>query len=163
MESAGMAFAIIFTIIVIAFLLVFGYQQITQWLCFQEQAQALKTLRGIEDTAERNYEKGEDSTDRYKVSLPEDSSICFVDPQRPEKKIYSGNKAAQSWNPENLDAAKVMIRNQGFNMIYTVGCQAGLQGYKIDILFPSSGNFCARNGMWIIFTNKGLSVGVGPE
>jgi len=167
MESAGMAFAIIFTIIVISFLLVFGYQQITQWLAFQEKAQVAKVLTEMEDTAQRNYDKAEDSTDRYKVKLPANAAICFVDPQHPEKRIYARERTAQNWDPRSMDAVKVMIRNNGYNIFYYAGGEASIEGYKIGFLAPASdgsnaGNFCARNGMTVIFTNKGLTVEVSP-
>ncbi len=167
MESAGMAFAIVFTIIVIGFLLVFGYGQIMKWLEFQAQAQVVQALKGIEETARRNYEKSEGSMDVYAVRLPESAGICFIDPQNPAKRLYPRSRTAQNWDPENVAIVRTMIKNNGYNIFYYVSNQNAYEGYKIDILRPapdgqSSGNFCARNGMKIMFVNKGLQVEVGP-
>lgn len=168
MESAGMAFAIIFTLIVIGFLLVFGYQQISQWLGLQGQVQVLKVVKGVEEMARRNFEKSEGSTDIYRVHLPERAGICFVDLENPtRKKIYPRERTAQNWDPENPDVVKVMVKNHGYNVFYYVDNQAKLEGYKIDILRPAPdgrdvGSFCARNGMRIKFVNMGLSVHVKP-
>jgi hypothetical protein len=166
MESAGMAFAIVFTLIVMGFLLVFGYQQITQWFGFQEETQVMKVLKEMEEMARRNFDKSEGSTDIYRVRLPERAGICFVDPTG-AKRIYERGKTAQNWDPENPDAVKVMMKNNGYNVFYYTESQAKLEGYKIDILGPAPdgrnvGNFCARNGMSIKFINQGLKVEVQP-
>jgi len=167
MESAGMAIAIIFTLIVIGFLLVFGYQQISQWFIFQNQVQVMKVINDLEDTAKMTLDKSEGSTDTYTVKIPEAAGICFVDPKSPEKRIYTRDKTAQNWNPENIAHVKTLIKNHGYNIFYFTDGGSKLDGFEMSGVSPgktggTSDNFCVKNGMKVKFTNVGLYVEARP-
>ncbi len=150
--SVGMVFALIFTVIVIFFVLLFGSGIINNIFCFGNNAQMKKSLEDIQDIVEnRIYPKSQGSSETYKLNVPGDIKFCFINPSNPEDNL------AGDWVPERI--YQNLIKEHGYNVwIYMCG---GQKGYTIKHLFISPDkNFCAKSGDTLYIENQGPHVSI---
>jgi len=77
--NIGLIFGVIFAIVLIGLLLVFGYQQIVQMQHLQQIAQIKRAMDDLQTATERVYSLGGESAEKFTFSLPGGvSKVCFI-------------------------------------------------------------------------------------
>ena len=152
--DTGLVFGIIFAIIVIGLLLVFGMGQIADIFCVTNTAQVQKAVKDLEQATEDVYNLGQGSSMPFKISLPRNARLCFVDYENPEP---------QKWHPEPdlYDIVKSQINASRANLWIIYGCGSHKHTYRISYLRTAE-NFCADSGDNIYLENMGRYVAVEP-
>jgi hypothetical protein len=153
--DAGMVFALIFTVIVIGLVLVFGMGQIGSLFCMSSDAQVGKALDDIENVAFEVYNLAEGSSRLLKVSLPGDARLCFVNPESPETQLYTSSENWKNWVSDPVYES--MIQERGYNIWYEM-C-SGKGGKKLPYISVPK-NFCIEGGKNVYLENKGLVVDI---
>jgi hypothetical protein len=152
--SVGMVFALIFTIIVIGLLLTFGMDSIIRFFCFANDAQTTSVIKKLEIAVDSLYEKSEGSSLLFKLKLPSNAKLCFVNASNPSSRFHTD--PVKTWNPDIT--IQDMIKENGYNLWF-FHC-SGQSGYKITCknspqCFQPSDNFCATSGSELYLVNKG--------
>jgi hypothetical protein len=170
--NVGMVFVIIFTVITIAFLLAFGIGQIGSVFNMGGRAQVQKAVDDLKKNVFEIYEMAEGSSKEYRLQIPKSSKVCFVNPEKPEKKLYPGSLSWKNWNPKSI-VIKSMIKNPNdpnylSNIWIYYDADSTGEGYKIEHLYPKpeadgNGNFCAVTGVILYIENKGTYVEVSVK
>lgn len=159
--DTGMVFAIIFTLIVVGFILAVGVGQIQSFFCLGSNAQTNKAVNDIETLTEELFVLAKGSSKNYPISLPADAKVCFINITNPSAHPYTDS--SKTWNPSRIILESV-LRNPssssyGSNVwIYRCGDAVG-SGYKMDYLSPSK-SFCATGGDKLYLENRGKSVDI---
>ena len=156
--DVSMVFGIIFTIIVMAVLLVFGWDQIANLLGFGGDAQTLRSIDSLGKKIDFIYQNAENSRSEFTLSFPKDYKLCFFNSSNPAPKYYSDR--SMTWNPDQT--VKFMINQSGFNSWYYSGTDnASGRGHSFRYLdIPTEKNFCAPGGTKLSVVNRGYSVEV---
>jgi len=147
--NIGMVFAIIFAVIVLGFVIVFGWQQIVNIMCLGNEAQTGKAIKDLETSAQSLYGKALGSSSVFKLAIPGDSKFCFINSSNPRSNPGGG------WRPDPV--IERMIENNGYNLWYS-HC-SGQSGYEINHLLVSE-NFCVRSGAELYLENIGSGVSI---
>lgn len=156
--DVSMVFGIIFTIIVMAVLLVFGWGQIANLFGFGGEAQVLRSIDSLGKKMDMIYRNAEGSRSEFTLSFPKDYKLCFFNSSNPAAKYYSDR--SMSWIPDQT--VKYRINQSGFNSWYYTGeDNAAGQGHNFPYLdMPTEKNFCASGGTTLSVVNMGYSVEV---
>ena len=93
--DVGLVFGIIFAVIVIGALFVYGFDLIGGFFCTGNDAQTLKAVKNLETSVKDIYTLSEGSTTPFKLYLPGDSRICFINPDDPNP------NRARGWDPDS--------------------------------------------------------------
>jgi hypothetical protein len=155
--SVGMIFGIIFAILVMGMLLVFGSDVIVIIFCMGSDAQTQKTIQNLQTFVDDLYLLPSGSGDYFTLNIPKDSKLCFVNTSYPEPVFYPD--PLKTWDPDRV--YQRIIKDEGYNIWYH-HC-SGQSGGKIDHLYIGSGNsknFCARPGMKLYLENVGRWVAI---
>ena len=154
--NVGMVFAMIFALIMIAMILVFGIGGIGNIFCLSSDAQVASTIKDLESMVEQTYVLSEGSSRVFDLVLPGDAKFCFVNTEDPgEPGAYLNPE--HDWVPE--EAYSTIIRERGYNLWYTQ-C-SGRDGYKLEHLgVRDAKSFCVAGGDSLYLLNKGLYVEV---
>ncbi len=147
--NVGMVFMVIFTIVVIGLVLVFGMGQIINIFCLANEAQTIKAIKDLENEVDNLYILAEGASKQFDLGIPSDAEFCFVNPSNPEANILKG------WDPDPVIVS--LITENGYNLWYT-HC-TGQNGYKIPYLSPKD-NFCVKSGVIFYMENKGIYVDI---
>lgn len=158
--DVSMVFGIIFTIIVMGALLVFGWDQIANLLGFGGEAQVLKTIDSLQKGVEYFYRMAEGSGVEFRLDFPKDYRLCFFNSSNPADSFYP--EKSMTWDPDST--TRYLINASGYNVWYYRGeDDAGGQGKRIPYLdTPTEKNFCATGGKMVYIVNRGYSVEVEP-
>lgn len=165
--NVGIVFTLIFAIIVVTLLLIFGYGSIINLAGFGQRANVLDSIEKIDSEAQKVYSYSRGSTRELLLSVSADSKICFINPQDPQKRTWKENW--KSWDPP---AGVINTINRqgseffGSNLwLITPDSQIGkgqviLKGSLIPKPESSgdSGNFCISGSRKIFFENAGQIV-----
>mgnify|MGYP001612611797 CR=1 FL=1 len=144
--NVSMVFGIIFTIIVIALLLVFGSSQIQSLICLSNDGAIIKTIQDMDTRVQGLYGEAEGSSRRVTLRIPSSSQICFLNPED------------LSLNAVGIDfQLEPLIKSKGYN-VWTFQC-SGQYGYNITHLVAEP-SFCAKSGE-LYLENKGDYVSIG--
>jgi len=156
--DVSLVFAMIFAIIFIGLLLVFGMGQITNMFCFNGNAQMDKAVKDLETEAGTVYNLAEGASKLFRVSIPAGSSICVINTTDPNP------NDAGYWLP-NTDQMPIItnkIRLRSANIWINYNCGNNEQTYKIAHLkavrspgASGTGSFCALGGQSIYLENAG--------
>jgi hypothetical protein len=153
--DAGMVFGIIFTIFVMGIILVFGWDQISNFLGFGVKAQISRELESIKQKVDKVYNMAENSEESHTLSISSPNKICFFNSSNPSARIYSDDSI--SWKPDPV--YRTLIKNEGYNTWYYAGDTKN--GYTIPKLdMPTDKNFCAPGGskIYIIRMYDGVEI-----
>lgn len=151
--NAGMVFALIFTVIVIGLVLVFGLGQMGSLFCMSSDAQVGKSMTDLETVASEVYNLAEGSSRVFRISLPGDSKLCFVDPEGTGIQLYTAADSWKNWVPDPVYES--IIQEKGYNIWYEM-CSG--KGGKTLSYVKVPKNFCVIGGKSIYLENKGLWV-----
>ena len=156
--QVGMVFALIFAIIMIGFIFIFGLPQIGSLISIGTQAQVNKMIKDIDSKVDDLYWNANyGSSEIIQITLPSDVRFCFIDPTSIE--TLKNEYYTQEWRTwRQDDAIKVMIVNEGYNLWYYKDDEQN--GYKVNRLKPDGRNFCVMSGMELYMENKGSYVGI---
>ena len=156
--DTSLVFAIIFAIIVIGLILVFGYQQIGNMFCFNGAAQVDKAVKDMENEVNVIYNLAEGASKQFKVSIPSGSSICVINTSDPSP--------AGTWlpNPDTFPIISSTVRLRNANILITYNCGGNEQAYRIDHLDLArrQASFCVGSGGTIYVENAGDYVAASP-
>lgn len=147
--NIGMVFAVIFTIIVLSFLIIFWSDSITKFICLSSDAQIQKTIDDLKGIVEDLRYTSEGSSRRFELHIPLDTKLCFVNPKDTKR------NPTYHWEPDPV--FEKMIATNGYNIWYT-SC-SGSGGEKIKSI-KTKYNFCSFSGDTIYFENKGYFIQV---
>jgi hypothetical protein len=158
--DVSMIFGIIFTIIVMAALLVFGWDQIANLFGFGGEAQTLRSIDNLNKKIDFIYRNAEGSRTEFTLAFPKDYKLCFFNSSNPAPKFYSDR--SRTWNPDQT--VNFRINQSGYNSWYYRGeYDAGGHGYKFAYLETATEkNFCAVGGTKLSIVNGGYTVEVEP-
>lgn len=151
--QVGAMFGIIFALIVMAFVILFGTGQINNMLCTGSMGQTSKTIRNLEIVVGDIQASGEGSGDIIRLSLPENARVCFVNPDNPSPSILG------DWMPDPNLFIEEEIQSNSYNMWIEYGCGVAGEGYDMHYVYTNS-NFCAIKGDRLLLTNTGIEVSV---
>ena len=161
--DVSMVFGIMFTIIVMAALIVFGWDQIANLFGFGGEAQIMRSIENINKKIDFIYRNAENSRSEFTLAFPKSYSLCFFNSSDPSPRFYSDR--SMTWNPDQT--VKFMINQSGFNSWYYSGEDtAAGHGYAFRYLdIPTAKNFCSLGGSRLSIVNRGYSVEVerAPE
>jgi len=159
--DASLVFAMIFAVIFIGLLLVFGMGQITNMFCFNGMAQIDKAVKDLDNDVQNVYNLAEGASELFRVSVPSGSSICVVNTTDP------GINTPGYWmpNPDLMPVITQQIRLKDANLWINYNCGSNEQTYKIAHLkavrqpgATGTGSFCASSGESIYLENAGTYV-----
>jgi len=152
--DVGLVFGIIFAIILIGAVFVYGFDLIKGFFCTGSDAQTLKAVKDLEVSVKDLYALSEGSTLPFKLHLPGDAKICFINPDDLSPNIPKG------WNPDSTLMELLNTSGTSFyrSNLWIEKCSEKI-GYKIPHLLPAY-NFCATQGDELFLENKGYWVEV---
>jgi|GEM_PF-717737 len=152
----SMVFGIIFTIIVMGVLIVFGWDQIATIFGFGGEAQIIRTIDNLNKKVDYIYRNAEGSRAEFTLAFPKSYSLCFFNASDPSPRFYSDK--SMTWNPDQT--VKFRINQSGFNSWwYAGGDTAQGKGYRFSYLeIPTAKNFCSLGGTKLSIVNRGYSV-----
>ncbi|MFH1364665.1 MAG: hypothetical protein ABIH52_03325 [Candidatus Aenigmatarchaeota archaeon] len=146
--NVGMAFLLIFSIIVIILVLVFGSDVMKDFTCMGSEAKTVKAMKDLESIVGDLYLQAEGSSDLFDLNLPGDAEFCFVDPDTPER------NPAGNWKPDPVYVT--LVEENGYTLWYT-HC-TGKDGYVMRRIQPTS-NFCVKSTE-LYLENKGSFISI---
>lgn len=161
--NVGMIFAIIFTIVIIGAILALGLTQLQDFFCLGSTAQTNKAVNDVETLVDEVFILAKGSGKSFEMALPQDSTICFVNPDNPAPHPYLDTTL--TWNPDQVVLEGILndpsSTQYGSNLwVYSCGNALG-EGLKMDHVIPSK-SFCAPSGTTIFIENVGGSVDIQP-
>jgi hypothetical protein len=156
--NVAQVFGIIFAIIVIAFVLVFGTGAIGNIFCVGNVATMDNSVQQLKTTLGNVYLLAEGSTDIYAIKVPQGSKVCFVNPESPDINPLGG------WLPpvETRNITLNNMRRGGYNVWIDYNCGTQSPYYKINYMKPKQ-NFCLTGNANLYLENKGLWVEVSKQ
>jgi len=141
--NVGMIFGIIFALILIGFLMVYGIKTITQLFGFAGEASFEKNVRDFQTAVNDVYQLSMGSTQKFHFRITSDiERICFIN--RADKSI---------WGDDPIMSELV---SEGNNLIVS---GKKIKAYKINHMLPST-NFCIEEAGDVLLVNKGRWVDV---
>jgi hypothetical protein len=149
--QVGAMFGLVFAIIVMIFVLAFGFGFIPDMMCVGNVGQINRVVTNIESLVDTIQSLDEGSSDEFRVNIPEDNKICFIDPEDP------GPNIAEDWYPPPDLFIEEEIKSSGYNTWIDYSCGDSDSGYKIRYLVTNS-NFCVSRGDRLLLTNIGVEV-----
>ncbi len=152
--DVSMIFGIIFTLILIGFILVFGGEQIANLLGLGTQTQVLKTIDNLQEKVDEIYRLAENSAEEFKLSFPKEYKLCFFNTSDPKQHLSAG------WNP---DITMLYLINQSrYNIwFYQGNNNAAGQGKRIPYLdILTDKNFCVPGGSKVYVTKRWSGVSI---
>jgi len=150
--DVSIPFNMIFTIVLLVALVIFGFYVITEWGKMQELAQIDTAVDSIRDVVDDwYYNTWPDSTKLYTIQIPGSSTFCFIDPENPQTRLAGG------W--ESNEIIESMITENGYNLWIKYQNGASQMGKVIDHMYVSQ-NFCASSGEELKLENTGENVEV---
>lgn len=153
--SVGMVFGIIFAIMVIGMILVFGADVTNIIFCTGNDAQIQKTIKNMQSVVEDIYVMPSGSGDWFTINIPKNFKICFVNSTDPRPVFHPDQQ--MNWDPDRV--YQRIIQDEGYN-IWFKHC-GGESGGEIKHLFISpEKNFCAKPGQRLYLENTGRWVAI---
>ena len=158
--DVSMIFGIIFTIIIMSVILIFGAEQIANILGLGAEAQVAKSIDNLQKEVDSYYRQAEDSGGGVSLSFPKNYRLCFFNSSNPARKLYSDRSL--TWDPDST--TRYVINASRYNIWYYQGeDDAAGRGRRIPYLdMPTDKNFCAPGGIKIYITNTGNGVEIEP-
>ena len=155
--DVSLIFGIIFTIILISVILVFGGGVIADFFGMSGQAQVLKSIDNLGKKADELYRLAGGSSEQFKLSFSKDYKLCFFNSSDPQKHLSAG------WDPDGTVIYR--IKQSGYNTWYYQGTNdAAGSGVKVSYLRTATAdNFCVPGGSTVYLTNRGDYVSVEPD
>jgi hypothetical protein len=158
--QVGAVFGLILALIVMAVVLFFGSGQIANIICIGNVGQTNNAIKNLESLVDDIQASAEGSSDTFRLSIPQNAEVCFIDPEDPSISVVNG------WVPDDdmWPIIQEKILSQGYNVWIEYKCGNPESGYKMKyVVTPEpgqKGNFCAGSGETILLTNVDTNEGV---
>jgi len=151
--EVGAVFGMIFAIIVMGFIIYFGSGQIINIICMGNIGQTSKAIRNLEVLVDDIQASGEGSSDTYRMSIPTNARVCFIDPADPRPSITGG------WlpDPDEYPVIEKKIQTGGYNTWIDYKCGDADPAHRMNYIVVDS-NFCVGAGDTVLLTNIGIEV-----
>jgi hypothetical protein len=162
--DVGLLFAMIFAIVFIGLLLVFGYNQITNMFCFNGVAQVDKAVKDLENEIANMYNLAQGSAKPFDPRIPAGSSICLLN--------TTDLSPSGTWlpNPDQAEIIRNRIAIDKANVWINYNCGDNKPTYTIAHVravnpagYSGTGSFCAQSGDTIYIENAGDYVAASLE
>lgn len=153
--EVGMVFAIIFSVIVIVFLLTGGMKMITDFLGFGEGAQIEAGIRELRNVASKEVywlPIGGSKPFEFTVT-PGTDRVCFFDYLDPRANPERG------WEGNNV--IEYQVRQENYT-VYLFMKNGNENGYQIERARAEE-SFCIKSTQDIMLTSRGRYVEIAPE
>ena len=153
--ETGTVFAVIFTVILISALLVFGFNFIASLWEQHELQQMGQAVKDLQTTVNSWWiTTGTGSVTTFDLQISESTTFCFVDRYDPSPNIQRG------WDPNTIIQGMITEKTYNLWIYYQSGSKQ--IGKIINHLNASEnfGNFCADNGAQLKLENIGMWVEV---
>lgn len=154
--NVDLVFAMIFAVIVMAFVLVLGGDQISGFFCLSGDAQAASAVRDLQTEADNLYVLASGSSRDFEVRIPGDALLCVLDPDNPAPDVSRG------WDPP--ESVQLILSTPDFaesrNNIWYKSC-GSWQSLSAPRL-RADRSFCVSGADSILLTNAGTSVTAEP-
>ncbi len=152
--NVGMVFGMIFSIIIIGFVLYFGYTYIGEYMGIQSDAGLMQQILSIDSTTSEIYNMAYESSRSFTVSMSSGSGkLCFVDTDNPSANPDGG------WPDSEI--LRKMVTSYENNVLILDSGGMYKEGKKIDHLVPyRRENFCVSSPTRLILMNEGDHVSV---
>ena len=140
------------------FILLFGTGFFGDMMCIGNVGQTNKIVKNLEEIVDKVQALDEGSSTTFKMTLPSNGMVCFIDPTDPRPSI-TGN-----WlpDPELYPVIETRIKTGGYNVWIEYNCGNTNPGYIMKyIVTPEPGqrgNFCVASGDTLMLTNTGVEV-----
>jgi len=156
--EVGMVFGLVFAVIVMGAIFLFGTGTFEKMICAGDVAQTTKALKDLETVVDKVQVLDEGSRQTFRMRLPVNSKICFVDPDDPEPNLIG------DWYPKSDALIEEEIQSSRYNVWIDYSCGEGDRGYRMKYLITAEpgkpGNFCAESGDTVLLINRGIEVSV---
>jgi hypothetical protein len=150
--NVGLLFGIIFAIIVLGFVMFFGYDYISKFLGISGEASLVQQILTLEGEVKDVFNLAMGSTKEFRITIPSNvGRVCFVNPENPESNPSGG------WEM-NVILTK-MITSYQYNVLILDREGRFDDGKKIDHLIPNQ-NFCISSGKRLLLKNEGKFVSI---
>jgi hypothetical protein len=157
--DVSMIFGIIFTVIVISVILVFGGEQVANIFNLGGEAQILKSMDNLQKKVDSIYRLAEGSGSEFTLSFSKDYKICFFNSSNPADRF---SDKTSTWDPDQT--VKYRINSSHYNTWYFSGSNdASGDGKRIPYLdMPTDKNFCAPGGSKVYIVKRFDGVEIQP-
>lgn len=146
-------FGIIFALIVMGFVMIFGTGIFQDMMCVGNNGQVTKAYKDLEAVVDQVQALDDGSTKSFRMGIPTGSRICFVDPADPSHNITG------DWFPDPNLLIEEEIMDNGYNTWIEYGCGPSTDGFRMQYLVTDK-NFCTISGDRVLLTNIGVQVRV---
>ena len=146
--NVGMIFGIIFTLILMGLIFVFGGKQIASMFNIAGDATVYNDINILEKEVANVYSMTQGSSKRLLVHAREDAKVCFINIERSDitENGWDGNMG-------------FVAKNTGYNVM--IFKEKGFDGKHIKHLEPQK-NFCITESKYLVLVNRGRFVDVVP-
>lgn len=144
-------FGIVFAIIVLIFILIFGAGQIINIMCLGNIGTTNTAVKNLEAVVEDVASSGQGSTDIFDVNIPDNARICIINPYDPSASVTGG------WMPDRDMLIGEEIQDRGYTLWIEYNCGKTGDGYKIPSIITDT-NYCVEGGEKLLLTNMGIKV-----
>ncbi|MBU0953765.1 MAG: hypothetical protein KKA90_05120 [Nanoarchaeota archaeon] len=151
--NVGPVFGIIFALIALGLLLVFGFDQVMTIFSFNDEATILRQVESLEKSVADVYNLAEGSSKEFIVVIPKNTKFCFLNVSEPTKP-----SVIDGWLPGTITRYHLETPTDplyGSNVWTDVNDVEN--GYKIGHLV-SKINFCFTGKATAYLTNIGPAV-----
>ncbi len=151
--NVGMLFGIIFSMIIIGFVLYFGYTYIGEYMDIQGDAGLMQQILRLDNAADEVYNMAFESSKRFSLSFSGGGKVCFVDPSNPSSNPDDG------W--ETNEVLTRMVSGNNHNVVVLLPDGRYDYGKEIEHLAPlRSSNFCVEGDSEFLLRNEGKYVSI---
>lgn len=147
--NVGLVFGIIFTAIVIGFLLFFGFKYINEMFTVNCDAILGDQIIKFRDQVGKTFRLSLGASQEFTLIVPSCvEKICFVDPESPDS---YGN-----WETNNI-LTRMILQNKYSMIVFNK--DRTFRGYEVDHL-KAEYNFCVSSKQKLLLKNDGSFVAV---
>lgn len=126
--NIGLVFGVIVAMMLMGYIIVFGYQQITNMQLLQEQAQLKKSIEELTTAVERVHSLSGETSEPFTLTFPGSvSKVCFMPAYRGER--ISMKKSRLSTDFRNLIEGTAQERFQLSNLLLEMRIAPNPDGY----------------------------------
>ncbi len=149
-------FGIIIAVVILAFVLLFGSQQISSFFCLGGDAQTAAAVRDLLTETNDLYVLSQGSVKAVEVRIPADAKLCVVSLTSPAPDVSRG------WDPPS--SVQLILRTpeheESRNPVWSKSCGSWHSAAAPRLTAPRS--FCASGASSILLTNAGDHVTAAP-
>ena len=154
--NVDVVFGIIIAVVILAFVLLFGSQQLASFFCLGGDAQAAGAVRDLLTESNDLYVLSEGSMKAVEVRIPSDAKLCVVNLENPAPDVSRG------WDPP--PSVQLILatpeHEESKNPVWSRSC--GSWQSSAAPRLTASRSFCASGASSILLTNAGARVTAQP-